>query len=251
MFGKAWHDYWDSFRFSKIKKIYCNFSTVWTFVYLGIMPLLTKANEKMMDFGGFYIWLIALYFSTLSASVVRIRLPKQMFLCPMNETERKGYLKSMLFLKLTVPAAIAGMITIVNVIRGKMPVVCLMIALFSSVCMTICLSVTTWPGSIWYNNSQMTESRQLKRVTDPRFKGLTAWSLTGFGIGLILQMTVMMLLERSDMESGVFWTGVVISCVILLLIAIRVFCYTPVIIELAVDYEKTFEADKILAVEKV
>ncbi|MBQ9119010.1 MAG: hypothetical protein IJY09_03000 [Lachnospiraceae bacterium] len=249
MFQKAWHDYWDSFRWRNIKKIYNNFTAVWAFIYFATIPAITRADKNMIDLGTFYIWLIALYFGILSASVVRIRLPKQMFLCPMSATERKSYLKNELFLKLTVPVVVAVLVTVVNILRGKMPFVCLMVALFSCVCMTICLSITTWPGSIWYNN-QMTENLQIKRVNDPRFKGLMVWSLTGFGIGLLMQMSIMMFMERSDMESKLFWIFTGIGCVLQLLLAIRVLCYTPTIIEVATDYEKTFDVERILEVEK-
>ncbi len=247
MSKKVWNDFWDSFRWKNVKMIYKNFGSVWMMIYLGIMPLWTGAT-KSVDFGGYYIWLIAFEFAVLTASVVRIKLPKQMFLAPMNQSERASYLKSVLGLKLLIPSVLSLGLSVILFARGKYPTGYVIALVIANIALTFCTSVTTWPGSIWYNGNITAATEQeydvygntvMKRLSDKRLKGLTGWSITGFCISLMTQMMVGILMEPQDVEAEWLQVITAIECICLVLISIKVVRYVPVLIELSADYEKS------------
>ncbi len=245
MLTKAWSDFWDSFRWKNVRSIFRSFSPVWSMIYFSCMPLWTGAT-KSVDFGGYYIWLVAIEFAILAASLVRVQLPKQMFLAPLNQRERKSYLKSILGLKLLIPSVVSISLSVILLMRGKYPAGYVVALLIANIVLTFCTSVTTWPGSIWYNTSYGMEEESdiegrngMKRIADKRLKGLTGWSITGFALSLVCQMMVGLLMEPEDIEAKWLKVMTAIECVCMVSIAIRVICYVPALIEIATDYEKS------------
>lgn len=96
-------DYFAAFRWSKIKESFFgrNFSSWWWIMYVCVlMPIMTPRNwERGPEhiFQHICVSLIVM-FGAFAAPLHPIALPKMMYLCPMDENERKNYLqKSFLF----------------------------------------------------------------------------------------------------------------------------------------------------------
>ena len=94
MLRKVLKDYRDGFRWSRFKETY-HFSMLWLYVYLlSLFPVIMDLNEKTDMLARYYAMVLPLLFGMYSLSAIPIRLPKQMFLCPMNEAEREKYAKN-------------------------------------------------------------------------------------------------------------------------------------------------------------
>ena len=90
MLRKVLEDYRDGFRWSRFKETY-HVSMLWLYVYLlCFFPVIIDLNEKTELLARYYAMALPLLFGIYSLSAIPIRLPKQMFLCPMNEAEREN-----------------------------------------------------------------------------------------------------------------------------------------------------------------
>lgn len=174
MLRKVLEDYRDGFRWSRFKETY-HFSMLWMYVYLlAFFPIILDMNEKTELLARYYTMALPLLFGIYSLSAVPIRLPKQMFLCPLNEDEREKYAKTLFVVRLLGPVLFGAVTYSVAAIAGWMDTECLWFEFFGLVSMMICGSITSWPGSTWERSDT-----KLKRLMNPELKGLYGPTMTG------------------------------------------------------------------------
>lgn len=240
MFKKVIHDYLGYLRWGNIRRVYSNIGTWWIYPYmLTIFPLLTDIDESS-GLAAYYILIIPLLFAIMTLSVVPMKLPKQMFLCPMEEQERRKYIHELFAVRLLVPffAGTIGSFVVLVMKKGHPLILCLEI--LALVSLLLCGSITSWEGSVWSSE----ESGNVKRVKDERLKGLfviNILGLIGSVIILIANTTMTEDVAALTMGDGIY---IGISTVILVVLDILVVRYYPVIVELAVDYERTMKLEK-------
>ncbi len=240
MLKKVMYDYLGYLKWGNIRKVYSNIGTWWIYLYmLTIFPLLTDIDESS-GLVAYYILIIPLLYAIMTLSVVPMKLPKQMFLCPMEEWERRKYIHTLFAVRLLIPflASIIGNFFVLLMKKGHPLILFLQILALMS--LLLCGSITTWEGSIW--SSQ--EIGNVKRVKDKRLKGLLVINILGM-VGSIIVMvaniTTMEKVTALTMGDGIF---VGFSTIILVVLDVLVVRYYPVIVEMAVDYEQTMKLEK-------
>lgn len=105
MFHKVVQDYIHAFRWSRMKQSY----PLWAIIYwLLFLPMLSGWEQrdsvgKVMEY-----WLIAvpILFGFASARLFPVSIRKIMFLCPMDDVERKQYLMMGYYLKVAVTCVV-------------------------------------------------------------------------------------------------------------------------------------------------
>lgn len=110
MWKRALYTYFMAFRWSNLKKIY-NFSNIWAFTYLLILaPINFSILEKDNGLAAYYFRVLPCALIMLNHLLVPLALQKKMFLCPMQQEERKEYVRCLLWIKLMVPMVFASVL---------------------------------------------------------------------------------------------------------------------------------------------
>ena len=234
MLRKALEDYRDGFRWSRFKETY-HFSMLWMYVYLlSLFPVIIDLNEKPELLQRYYAMVLPLLFGIYSLSAVPIRLPKQMFLCPMNEAEREKYAKTLFMVRLLGPVLFGVVTYSVSAIAGWLDARLLLFEYFGLVSMMICGSITSWPGSTWERSDT-----KLKRLTNPELKGLYAPTMVGLIDAVSCQLLVTVAWDgEADM---IFNILVAIFGVVLIVCDIYVLRYLKPVIKNCITYEMSYD----------
>ena len=240
MLKKVIYDYLGYLNWKNIKKVHSNFSAWWIYIYmLTCFPILLDLNEH----GGlatYYVVIIPILFGIMTLTVVPMQLPKQMFLCPMEDKERKKYVHELFAVRLLVPFILGLAGSGIAISLKKSHPVIIGLNILALVSMLLCGSITSWEGSVWSRE----ENGAVKRVKDEKLKGLYTINILGIaGSLIVLLANILMVDDTLTIGFGIF-LGV--SSMILIILDILVVRYYPVIVENTTDYEKTMrlEANK-------
>lgn len=234
MLRKVLEDYRDGFRCSRFKETY-HVSMLWMYVYLlSFFPVIIDLNEKTELLARYYAMVLPLLLGIYSLSAIPIRLPKQMFLCPMNEAEREKYAKTLFIVRLLGPVLFGVVTYSVAAVAGWLDVRLLGFEYFGLVSMMICGSITSWPGSTWERSDT-----KLKRLMSPELKGLYAPTMVGLIGAICCQLLVTVAWDgEPDMMFNVLVT---ISGLILTVCDILVLRYFKPVIKNCITYEMSYD----------
>lgn len=112
MTQKVIRDYFAAFRFQKIKEAGGK-NAWWCPVYfLSIAPLVLQVFESTTTMMSYYLIVLPIFFSVFASAVHKTKLPKIMYLCPMDTNQRKEYIIK----SCTVRIAVSLMVDIVCVL---------------------------------------------------------------------------------------------------------------------------------------
>ena len=234
MLRKVLEEYRDGFRWNRFKETY-HFSMLWMYVYLlCFFPVIIDMNEKPELIPRYYAMALPLLFGIYSLSAIPIRLPKQMFLCPMNEAEREKYAKMLFVIRLLGPV-LFGLVTYsIAAIAGWLDVRLLGFEFLGLVSMMICGSITSWPGSTWERSDT-----KRKRLTNPELKGLYAPTMVGLIDAVCCQLLVTV---AWDGEADMMFNVLVAICGILLIVCdMSVLRYFKPVIKNCITYEMSYD----------
>ena len=234
MLRKVLEDYRDGFRWNRFKETY-HYSMLWMYLYLQcFFPIIMDLNEKTEMLARYYAMALPLLFGIYSLSAIPIRLPKQMFLCPMNEAEREKYAKMLFVIRLLGPV-LFGLVTYsIAAIAGWLDVRLLGFEFLGLVSMMICGSITSWPGSTWERSDT-----KRKRLTNPELKGLYAPTMVGLIDAVCCQLLVTV---AWDGEADMMFNVLVAICGILLIVCdIYVLRYFKPVIKNCITYEMSYD----------
>lgn len=138
MLKKALYVYFSGYHPRNYKKLQNSFGVVWSFCYFGFVLPAMNHSETVFASAENAILYYSLIFSVIlplsGVVVVPLTLQKQMFLCPMQEKERKEYIFDLLMVKLLVPVLFAGILGGVQVLlfqRNGITLLCTLIAYLS------------------------------------------------------------------------------------------------------------------------
>ena len=237
MLRKVLEEYRDGFRWSRFKETY-HYTMLWYYLYLFcFFPIILNINETVEKMGAYYLTMLPLMLGMYTVAAIPIRLPKQMFLCPMTQAERKKYV-TMLFWVRYLGTVIPGTIAYVIAVCCKMiPVAFLPVQLVGLYACVFCASITTWPGSTWERNE-----KEKVRLKNPELKGLYPISIIGLLLGAFLQfLEPFGLVEGKSTGS---WIFLGIYCVIVAVFAALVTRYLRPVLALTIDYEYSYDVSK-------
>ena len=182
MLRRVLEDYREGFRWRRFKETY-HYTMLWYYLYLFcFFPIILDLNEKAERICGYYLAMIPVMLGMYSVAAIPIRLPKQMFLCPLTKEERKKYVTLLFWVRYfgtVIPGTIAY---IIAVGLGFIPLAFLPIQLLGLYVTVFCASITTWPGSTWER-----DEKNKTRLKSPELKGLYPISIIGVILAVILQ----------------------------------------------------------------
>lgn len=236
---KIMHDYINSFRWSNIKKAYRggNDMAVFWIGYSMAIPIFTNMPEENLLH--MYVAMIFIGLTMLNATVVSLRLPKLLYLCPMSQEERLTYLRGKMIAKLTVPTVAGILLAAVWTLVKHMPIGYGVAYGVAAVSLTICSSITTWPGSIWHREDTNRGQNRMERVKDARLKGLHVASLLG-KISIFQMWILVGLFEEDDIHSLALKILFTTLSVALAGLSLWVLRYAKVVVEISTEYETLY-----------
>lgn len=233
MLRKVLEDYKEGFRWSRFKETY-HYTMLWYYLYLFcFFPIILKLNESTEKIVGYYLCMVPLMFGMYSVAAIPIRLPKQMFLCPLTKEERKKYVNLLFWVRYfgaVIPGAIAYVIA---GILNWIPIVMLPVQLLGLLACVLCVSITDWPGSTWERN----DTKKV-RLKNPELKGLYPISIIGLILSTVLQ--VLQPFELFDSTSKPGWIFLGIYCVVVVVFGILPIRYMKPVLEMTIVYENSY-----------
>lgn len=237
MLRKVWLDYLDGFRWSKIRTFY-NFNRAWVFIYmLTMLPFIVQNNHEEIILVEYYLTVIPLLLGFHTMAIVPLRLPKQMYLCPMGMEERQQYLKQMFWVRLVMPILLGMVLSTIGVLAGRFEWLYVGKLIFGLLSFMLAGSITYFPGSVMDRDND----KEKEHFTDKRLKGLKTIGMIGQGMTLIYVVLLIFQVGDTDMWitklSDILMLPIIIS-------AIWVLRYLPTVLELNVDYENAYEVLK-------
>lgn len=233
MLRKVWLDYLEGFRWSKIRAFY-NFSRAWIFIYMMTMlPFIVQNNHEEIVLVEYYLIVIPLLLGFHSMAIIPLRLPKQMYLCPMGMKERQQYLKQMFWVRLVVPVFLGIVLSTIGMAVGRFDWIYIGKQIFGLVSFMITGSITYFPGSVMDRDND----KEKEHFTDKRLKGLKTIGMIGQVTGLIYAVLLIFQVGETDM-----WIRYLSDILVLPIIIsdLWTLCYLPTVLELNVDYENAY-----------
>lgn len=238
MLRKVLEEYRDGFRWSRFKETY-HYTMLWYYLYLFcFFPIILNINEETVKLGAYYLTMLPVMLGMYTVAAIPIRLPKQMFLCPMTQAERKKYV-TMLFGVRYLGTVIPGTIAYIIAVACKMiPTVFLLIQLLGLYTCVFCASITTWPGSTWERNE-----KEKVRLKNPKLKGLYPKSIIGLIMGMLLQMLEPFGLFEGKSKGA--WIFLGSCCVVVVVLSILVARYLSTVLEMTINYEYSYDVARV------
>ena len=232
MLRKVLEDYREGFRWSRFKETY-HYTMLWYYLYLFcFFPIILDINEKTERLAGYYLCMVPLMFGMYSVAAIPIRLPKQMFLCPLTKEERKKYVNLLFWVRYfgtVIPGVVAYMIA---GIQNWIPMVMLPVQILGLFVAVLCASITTWPGSTWERN----DTKKV-RLKNSELKGLYPISIIGLILSAALQFLQPFGLFDPTSEKG--WIFLGIYCVVVAVFGILPLRYIRPVLDLTIVYENS------------
>lgn len=237
MLRKVWLDYLDGFRWSKIRAFY-NFNRAWVFIYmLTMLPFIVQNNHEEIILVEYYLTVIPILLGFHTMAIVPLRLPKQMYLCPMGMEERQQYLKQMFWVRLVMPILLGMVLSTIGVVAGRFEWLYVGKLLFGLLSFMIAGSITYFPGSVMDRDND----KEKEHFTDNRLKGLKTIGMIGQVTGLIYAVLLIFQVGDTDMWIRYLSDILVLPIIISDLWTLR---YLSTVLELNVDYENAYEVLK-------
>lgn len=208
-------DYIRSFRWKKFVRMNretSSFFLWYSIVYLLIVfPLLNEEiGDSMYSRVGYYLWAVTFLIGMLGLELFPLRLPKIMFLCPMNQRERKQYISNVFWVRIFVPIFLEGMVCIVLVVCQIFNTIYVTLHLFASIAMLIFISLLLMNG----------KPLMCKKIED---NVKMVGGILGFGVSIAIivllgMMTEELMGEISSIHYGLAIGIIVLACIDLLLL---------------------------------
>ncbi len=133
-------DYFEAFRWSKSKEAYKKGSWYTFFCFLFIVPVNSKFYENERKALAYLCIVIPIMFCMFSSTLHPMRLPKVMFLCPMQESERREYIVQSCWLRMSIHILIGVLGGVILLLNGICDPVCIGGSLFNIVVLAFFLS---------------------------------------------------------------------------------------------------------------
>jgi len=227
-------DYREGFRWKRFKETY-HYTMLWYYLYMFcFFPLILDLNDKVEDMVGYYLVMIPVLLGLYSMSAIPIRLPKQMFLCPMTMAERRKYVNMLFWVRYLGTVSIGTVSYLIAVVAGVLPAVFLPIQLVGLYATIFAASITTWPGSTWER-----DEKQKKRLKNPEFKGLYPSSIIAVLLGIFLQFFQPFgLIEEATMGT---WIFLGIYSVITVGFSVFLIRYMEPVLKMTINYEYSYD----------
>lgn len=228
MLQKIWREYKNAFRLSNFKTLAKN-NTWWFYIYmLALFPLLCNVFDTLKEAICYYFLIIPFLFVKLGVDLYPLALPKMMFLCPMDVSERICYLKLCYCLKVVVTTVFAGLCLLVLTLLGYLPPAGSLYILFIFFCVALGCNLQT--GNL------PVQPRQDKK-TSGFFLEFPLWNIFHLVMGLIIIIYSAFLLSEGGISTPVMTVLALVGLFLQLLLTGRILKFYRPILAAATDYE--------------
>lgn len=230
MFQKALLDYLESLKINIKGKI--EFAKVWIFVYmLVILPCTLAGNGKGIALDSYYIMVIPVMFGIYSLSVAPIQLPKQMYLCPMEQSERHGYVRNMYWIKLVTPILLGVIFHVTSACCGITGWIEAGLQIYALAAMLICISIL----ESQFLKPDREEKEDLHKKKVRRLQGV---SITGMLIALFYKMILVYNVRWHWEEKSLFQIYSLVSLVAMFVFSVWSCTYIKPMLKQLMIYDK-------------
>lgn len=228
-------DYFHGFRLENVKKIYAN-GAWWIYAYfISLWPLIMHIFDSMDAILYYYMGILPMLFCLFSATTHPMRMPKIMYLCPMDEEDRKKYVKGAYWFKLFFPLLTAIpclIILFVTVETDWFYGATVLVGLFA---LGVIFGID--PGAALSNTGGQQGYRK------PFLKELRIWQPLAGVVGVISEFFVVILMPKAET-----WWEVQIFLWIVVLVQLpfvtKLLSCQPLAVKYAMNYENVFEKQK-------
>lgn len=211
----------------------------WVIYFLCIMPLIWDAFENIKTAVLYFAFAIAFVFSMLLGTICPMRLPKIMYLCPMEAEERRKYLLTSYVTKVLLSILLSCIVEAVPYVLGYVTWYSAFMAVFSIAMLSI--SINMAGGDRAFQPSD-TKDRALKK----RCSGYPGW-LIGQQIYAVFYFIVMFVGQEMTSEKNMPWAVLVfymISTVINLFLALKLLTFFKGTLAVLMNYESVYETEE-------
>ena len=151
MLKRVLFDYIRSFTWKNIVQTCCKYNngySLWTIIYLTILLPLSNAmiHESGQAAASYYLWAIPFLIGMIGMELLPLQIPKLMFLCPLNDEERRQYMKCVYWVRILVPIMIQVLIGVVLFLSGILKSGIVVISAFSTLSALFVVSRVIKPG---------------------------------------------------------------------------------------------------------
>lgn len=191
---------------------------------LTIWPLNMYELEEMA-LVYYYAISIPLVFSMFSGLCVELRLPKQMYLTPLTQEERREYMEKLLRLKIVFPNMIMAVAIVAVLVFGKLPIAMGMILLLQNVLMTMGLA-------LFYKKEAPNNRKEVYT------EGRMIWTVFEMVIGLMGEVIILLTFCGNEMFGEFAWCLWGIGVVVQLFCLYKMYSCKNQYIENLANYER-------------
>lgn len=223
MLKRALYTYFREYHPRNHRKFFRSFQGWWLITYMLIVvpfgtlrDVICDSTENVFTYFG----LVFLFMFSLASMTIPLALQKQMFLCPMQEKERKQYVGSLLGIKIVVPIILSVLLMSLHVLLFQNDIIRLcyvMVAIFSLI-----VSGILYPAA-----------ENCKKIRT----GNKACCIINMCIAVITFCAGFAMLDGEPISQGMTWAAAISALVQLTLDLLIMKCNIPIVIENATDYE--------------
>lgn len=231
MLEKALYVYIRGYHPANFKKLFNNFWGAYSTSYLLIIAPIMNFDKIIFSSVGnallYYILVLTTMIAMSNNALVPLTLQKQMFLCPMQEKDRKDYIKALLVVKLVFPFSIMLVLLMGLAVIFQKDLLMLANVLIATVSLTITLILQP-EGDRERRTGQAEKNSWIAKV----------WYVVNMLVAAMhLLLSVLAILDEEPFSFGL-WVYFTVSVTVQLLINIYIIKRNvPIIIEGAMDYE--------------
>jgi hypothetical protein len=231
-------DYFLAFHIGNLKEAYKN-DNWWIFIYLPLMTCTWFRDEGRGHIYSQYAVMLPIVFALFQTPLFRLRLPKIMFLCPVDAAGRREYLVKQYWLKITVPVFLSLLAVITSMLWDKMSGFTAACTLAETLMFTLGISIRSGiyaPGSL--------TDRRAGIDMPKKYEPLSVCEVLECIIGMLLMFVLMTMAGYGENFSTLEgWERVLIlfSMVFIQLpITIKIMTYLKPALADAMDYETEY-----------
>ena len=228
MLGKVLCDYIQSFRWSNFiekHRTSDKFIFWWICVYQICIHVVINGEiaDTAVGIAVHYLWVVPFLMGTLGIELLPLYLPKLCFLCPMNKSERKQYLGTVLWVRIAVPVCLEAMAGMGLIVIGILKPMVVASYVFSSFSLLFLFSFVSRPALTTDKESDKSWKKTVYFI--------------GFMFATIMHLYNEMLIEQVMKGSKTDVGFLIAEMIIYSIIDILCFCALPKHVAKMAEYE--------------
>lgn len=230
-------DYFVAFRWGKIKESYKSGGWWMYFYLLTLLPAITGFYDRAKDAACYLLVGVPIVFCLFSAPLHPMRLPKIMYLCPMDEKARRSYIEKSGYFRMAFSVLLGIIGALVLIVGGMCDWICGVGLVFNMVVLALfsCGINANGYGTTDANGNRTFDTSDARGVLEMWGIIITLISSLGYVAMLAWETTVAVWVK------GIF---IGVAVLIQLPIFLKYLTYWEGAVERAMNYERSYIENK-------